>query len=103
MQSYQNAPVCIALMHLWRNQVCEFIKDQSFSSYFLHLSDSINQRPDQYKMKILVRIQYPVWFSNTEVSVFNLKNTESVSVCGVNWSISIQYQYPHRKEGCKKE
>jgi hypothetical protein len=48
-------------------------------------------------------IQYPVWFSNTEVSVSvsNLKNTEevSVSVCQKNWSISIQYQYPL----CKKK
>ena len=35
--------------------------------------DSIYQRPDQYKN---TSIQYPVWFSNTEVSVFNLKNTE---------------------------
>ena len=38
-------------------------------------------------------IQYPVWFSNTEVSVsvFNLKNTKEGSVCQKNWSISIQH------------
>ena len=34
MRSYQNASVCIALMHFRRNQVCEFIKDQRFLSYF---------------------------------------------------------------------
>ena len=42
-------------------------------------------------------IQYPIWFLNTEVSVsvFNLKNTEAVSVSVYEkyWSISIQYQY----------
>ena len=52
-------------------------------------------------------IQYPVWFSNTEVSVSvsNLKNTEevSVSVCQKNWSISIQYQYPLCKKNMKKQ
>ena len=54
------------------------MKPKSFESCILieNFFGTLNQRPDQYKMKILVYIQYPVWFLNTEVSVFNMKNTE---------------------------
>ena len=56
-----------------------------------HNSLVVYQSIDQYKIK------YSVCFKNTEVSVsvFNLNNTEavSVSVSEKYWSISIQYQY----------
>ena len=46
-------------------------------------------------------IQYSVQISNTEVSisVFTIKNTESIISISTrkNWSISIQYQYSYRK------